>query len=130
MSKGRKSKTLRGSTMKTIIQPRGRAFPMADRANDGGANVRGTIKELCWDFRLVEVTAVAVRGLNNMPITGHVRSGRVGVSASVGLLGFAPDEEAQRIIQAAKNGGRLEGNVTTREVGERGPTVRLCLREV
>jgi hypothetical protein len=122
VSKARKAKTLRGSMRQTVLEPR-RKMTTGSRA---GTTAEGQQEE-CWDFRVVDPTPVAERALTGITISGQVISGRVAVSASFGLIGFAPPRVGQKIIEVQSiSGGTLAGAVTSSGTTAIAPSVRIC----
>jgi hypothetical protein len=124
VSKAKKAKTLCGSVRQTVLEPREKAAT----GSGGGARAEGQ-QEQCWDFRLVDTTPLAEQALTGIPLSGLILRGRVAVSASFGLIGFAPPRIGQKIIEVQViSGGKLAGAVTSSGTAAIPPSVRICCR--
>lgn len=121
MSKARKAKVLQGGAKQTTLAAR---EPSSTGGGEGGGGAEQQATEY-WTFQLVDTTPEAARVTKGMNVSGAVRGGRVAVSASFGLLGFAPADKARKIIEASRlRGGVLAGEV----ISGGGTTMRISVR--
>jgi hypothetical protein len=75
----------------------------------------------------VDTTPLATQALTGIPLTGLILRGRVAVSASFGLIGFAPQRIGQKIIEVqVLSGGTLAGALTSSGTDAIPPSVRIC----
>lgn len=83
----------------------------------------------CWEFQLVSVTHNVVQVEVGTEVKGLLTGGSIGVSCQSGVLGFAPADNAQEIIEAYQHneGKHLKGNVLATN-NEKFIIVRICLR--
>jgi hypothetical protein len=123
VSKARKAKILRGSMRQTVVEPREKAATKSA----GGGRAEGRQEE-CWDFRLIDTTQLAAQAANGVGVSGSIVRGRVAVSASFGLIGFAPPGIGQKIIIAlqVRPGSFLAGAVKSSGTTTIPPSVRIC----
>ena len=120
MSKARKAKVLQGGAKQTTLAAR----EPSSTGGEGGGGAEQQAEE-SWSFQLVDTTPEVARVTKGMSVSGAIRGGRVAVSASFGLLGFAPADKGRKIIEASRlRGGVLAGEV----ISGGGATLRVSVR--
>jgi hypothetical protein len=125
MSKARKAKVLQGGAKQTTLSAREKAS--AGQASGGGGAEQQAVES--WTFQLVDTTPEVTRATKGVGVSGAIRGGRVAVSASFGLLGFAPADTTRKIIEASRlQGGVLAGEVISGGGKSLKASVRLWLR--
>jgi len=81
----------------------------------------------CWNFPLGSPTPGARLAKQGMPVVGIPQGARVMVQGAPGVLGYAPNSVAVKMIAAlARAGGRLGGQVLSKSAAH-DVEIQLCI---
>jgi hypothetical protein len=119
---GDKYKKPRSDAKKAPPQPRDKST-----SGENGGSSNGNGKQECWSFSLVGITDAGRKVKEGANISGVPQRTRVMV-LEAGVLGYAPDREANEMIQAANGTGKeLKGTILSKDKTGANIKAELCL---